>query len=133
MTQDKITVQMTNDFKGTVIGPHGTIPVGGDKERMAPYHMLFGALATCYYATFVAVARKQKADFVDATVEVTGEKRDEIPATLKWVKITMTVRGADPKNHKKLLKASELGAKYCSIHETISKVADIKIEVIFED
>ena len=38
----------------------------------------------------------------------------------------------NPSNEQQLLKSAELGAKYCSIYETISKVAKINLEVIFE-
>jgi putative redox protein len=97
---------------------------------MKPYHLLFGAVASCFYATFISVANKMRLSFSNVEIEVNGHKRDETPATLDYVKIEMVVySGSD---EEKLRKAAELGAKYCSIHETISKVAQIDLVVTFE-
>lgn len=60
---------------------------------------------------------------------VTGEKRKEVPTTLTWVNLDVTVIGEV--DEKQFLKSIDLAAKYCSIHETISKVAKMTREVHF--
>jgi putative redox protein len=75
------------------------------------------------------VANKKKLIFKDANLEISGIKRDTIPATLEYLKIVFTIRGGQ--DEAQLKTSAELGAKYCSIHETISKVAKIDLVVNF--
>jgi putative redox protein len=60
-----------------------------------------------------------------------GTKRDETPATLDYVKIDMVIYNGN--DEEKLKKAAELGAKYCSIHETDSKVSKVDLVVTFKN
>jgi len=130
MKADHIKLSFDKNFVGEMTSPTGTIKLGSQENGMKPYHLLFGALASCFYATFLSVADKMIISFSDVDIEVSGHKRDETPATLSDVKIEMVIyNGID---EIKLRKAAELGAKYCSIHETISKVAQIETIVTFQ-
>lgn len=130
MKADTVKLKFDKDFVGEMTSPTGTIKLGSQENGMKPYHLLFGAVASCFYATFLSVANKMRLSFSNVEIEVNGNKRDETPATLDYVKIEMVVyNGID---EEKLRKAAELGAKYCSIHETISKVAQIDLVVTFE-
>jgi putative redox protein len=131
MKADTITLTFDNRFDGEMVSPTGTVPLGSREQGVASYHLLFGALASCFYATFLSVADKMRLVFTDASIEVSGDKRDEVPATLEHVTIKMVVRNGSDET--KLKKAAELGAKYCSIHETVSKVAKIDLDVSFEN
>lgn len=129
MKADTVKLKFDKDFVGEMTSPTGTIKLGS-QNGMKPYHLLFGAVASCFYATFLSVANKMRLSFSNVEIEVNGNKRDETPATLDYVKIEMVVyNGID---EERLRKAAELGAKYCSIHETISKVAQIDLVVTFE-
>jgi putative redox protein len=131
MKADTVTLKFDKDFVGEMTSPTGTIKLGSQENGMKPYHLLFGAVASCFYATFISVANKMRLTFTDVDIEVNGNKRDETPATLDYVKIEMVVyNGSD---ETKLIKAAELGAKYCSIHETISKVAKIDLITTFKN
>jgi putative redox protein len=130
MKADVIKVTFDKDFVGEMTSPTGMIKLGNQDQGMKPYHLLFGSIASCFYATFLSVANKMRLSFTDVAIEVSGNKRDETVATLDYVKIEMIIyNGSD---ETKLSKAAELGAKYCSIHETVSKVADIELVVLFE-
>jgi len=130
MKADTIQLTFDKDFVGEMTSPTGTIKLGSQDNGMKPYHLLFGALASCFYATFLCVATKMRLSLTDVAIEVTGNKRDETPATLDHVTISMVVfNGSD---EEKLRKAADLGAKFCSIHETISKVAKIDLVFTFE-
>ena len=52
-------------------------------------------------------------------------------AACEKVLIKMTIK--NPSNKERLLRSANLGTEYCSIHRTISMVADIKLEVDFVD
>lgn len=130
MKADPVKLQFDNQFVGELTSPTSTIKVGSLEQGIKPYHMLFGALGSCFYATFLSIANKMRLTFEKAEIEINGSKRDETPATLEYVKIVFTIYGGTDQT--KLQKASELGAKYCSIHETISKVAKIELVVLFK-
>ncbi|HOA63979.1 MAG TPA: OsmC family protein [Bacilli bacterium] len=100
------------------------------KDGAKPYDMLLGALGSCFYATFMSIVEKKKLTFDEVDLDISGRKRTEVPTTLEDVNIKMVIK--NPSNEQQLLKSAELGAKYCSIYETISKVAKMNLEVIFE-
>jgi putative redox protein len=111
--------------------PKGEIQIGSQENGQAPYHLLYGALGSCFFATFLSIANKMRLTFEDATLEISGMKRDESPATLEHVVIDMVV--FNPSHEAKLEKAAHLGAQHCSIHETISQVSDIKLNIVFKE
>lgn len=129
MKTDNVQLQFTNTFVGSMTSPTGTVKIGQQTDGVAPYHLLYGAVGSCFYATFLSIADKKRLTFTDASIEVSGVKRDAVPATLEWLKIVFTIRGGT--NQEQLKQAAELGAKYCSIHETISRVAKVELEVLF--
>lgn len=130
MKTDKILMNFDNQFIGSMTSPKGEVKIGSQDQGQAPYHLLYGALGSCFYATFLSVAIKMRLTFDDATLEISGTKRDQSPATLENVIIDMVVY--NPSDEAKLTKAAHLGASHCSIHETISKVADIKLNIVFK-
>lgn len=130
MKTDNVTLQFSNTFVGSMSSPSGRVVLGQQPDGMAPYHLLYGAVGSCFYSTFLSVANKKRLTFKDASLEVSGIKRDTIPATLEYLKIELVIRGGS--NQAQLKESAELGAKYCSIHETISKVAKIDLVVKFE-
>lgn len=129
MKTDNIQLQFSNTFVGSMTSPSGRVVLGSQPDGIAPYHLLYGALGSCFYATFLSVANKKQLVFQDANLEISGVKRNTTPATLESVKIIFTIRGGQ--DEAQLKTAAELGAKFCSIHETISQVASIDLVVNF--
>ncbi len=130
MVQKKVTLNFSNAFEGELLAPKASAKIGGEEGMLAPYDMLFGALASCLYATFLDVAKKKRIGFDKVTMAVTGEKREEVPTTLTWVHVSVVVYGAEKTNG--LETAFKLATEYCSIYETISKVAKMSYEIAFE-
>jgi len=129
MDAARVTLQFDPNYVGTMTSPTGTVLLGDRPNGVQPYHLLFGALASCFYATFLGVANKKRLTFERVELTVDGHKRDDVPPTLDYVKITFVIH--KPSNEEQLKKSAELGAKYCSIHETISKVATMELDVQF--
>lgn len=130
MALDTIKQTWDNQFKGEMITPNGKTAIGDVKNGLQPYHMLFGALGSCFYATFLSIATKKRLTFDKATVEVSGNKGTGKEINL-LEKVTINLVITNPSNEKGLIKSAELGSKFCSIHETISKVAKIDLLVTF--
>ena len=105
------------------------VKIGGRDGEVFPYDMLLGALSSCFYYTLLEILEKRKAEIPEIEIVVTGEKREKVPTTLDWVNMDITVH-ADV-DQAQFLRFVDLAAKYCSIHETISKVATIKHDVHF--
>jgi len=124
-----VSMTFNDQFKGTLETNQSSLSIGMEQGDFRPYQLLFGALGSCFYATFLSVSKKMRLSFDEAIVTVDGKKRTTIPETLEVVYLTLTIKGGS--DHEKLKKAAKLGADYCSIHETIKQVADINLEVIF--
>lgn len=130
MAVDEISISWQNTFQGVLEAPNGQVLIGSEEGNLKPYNLFLGALGSCFYATFLSLVQKMKLSFSKAEMKIGGVKREEVPTTLKEATIYFKV--FNPSNEEKILKAAELGAKYCSIHETISKVAKIDLDVHFE-
>lgn len=130
MALDTIKQTWDSQFKGEMVTPNAKVDIGEVENGLYPYHMLFGAIGSCFYATFLSIATKKRLTFDKATVEVSGNKGTGKEVNLlEKVKIELVI--TNPSNEKGLLKSAELGTKFCSIHEMVSRVADISLEVKF--
>lgn len=128
-----IKTNFSNAFVGELITSRARVPIGSTEGSLVPYDMLLGALSSCLYATFLGVVEKKRLTFQACDIEVKGEKREEIPTTLKWCQVEMRIRGAVEGKEKHYREAATLAGEYCSIYQTLSHVADMSIEVIFEE
>ena len=129
MKTDDVTLRFDPNFVGSMSSPTGTIRLGDQEGGMQPYHLLYGALASCFYATFLGVVEKKRLTFSYADMIISGVKRETIPTTLETIIIELIIHNAS--DEAQFQKAALLGAKYCSIHETISRVATIDLVVRF--
>lgn len=127
----KIDVSLTfqNEFHGELKAKNAAVNIGLEEGTLAPYDMMLGALGSCYYSTFLDIAKKKHLVYDKVTIEISGVKREETPTTLKTVDMTVIIYGAVSENG--FEQTATLAAKYCSVHETISKVADIKLTLQF--
>ena len=130
MKTDPIKMTFKEGFVGELSSPTSKIKIGKQENGIAPYNMIYGALGACFYATFLSISDKMRLTFSGAEIEITGTKRDQSPATLEQVYVKLVVH--NPSHEEKLKKAAQLGAQHCSIYETISKVAQMNLEIIFE-
>lgn len=130
MELDNVRIDWQQGFVGEMIFLSGKILVGDQPNGVQPYNLLFGALASCFYSTFLSIATKKRLSFDSASVEVSGVKKETGDIrTLEKALIVLTIK--NPSDENQLNNSALLGAKFCSIHETISKVAEIKLEVKF--
>lgn len=130
MAYDKIVQNWDFNYKGEIITPTAKVNIGETENGLYPYHMLFGALGSCFYATFLSVAKKMKLTFDKASVEVSGYKSDPSLKVLDRVDMELIID--NPSDENKLIKSAKLGAEYCSIHELVSKSAEIKLNIKFK-
>lgn len=127
---DKVKLNFDNTFNGYMASPKGKVLIGDNENGQRPYNLLFGALGACYYHTFLEISTKKRLNFESVEIEIDGVRRNEVPYTLANVFIKLKIKNAD--NEKQFSKTAELAAEHCSIHNTISEVANMSLEVIFE-
>ncbi len=130
MSKQNVKVEFNPEFVGTLISDRGEVKIGAQEGGMSPYNLLLGGLASCLYATFLEISEKKKITFESASFDIEGDKRETVPTTLEKVVIKLTVKGAS--DEKGLVKSLDLAAKYCSIYQTLSHVAEMHHEIIFE-
>ncbi len=130
MKTDTITLAFDSQFIGTMTSPTGTVKIGQQEGGIMPYHLLYGALGSCFYSTFLSIAVKKRLSFSKATVSISGTKRETVPTTLDHVVIDLIIY--DASDEAQFRKSAKLGAEYCSIHQTISQVATMDLNVSFQ-
>jgi putative redox protein len=127
MDKKEVTLKFTNEFDGELIAPKSIVKIGSEDGTVAPYDMLLGALGSCLYSTFLDVMKKKRIKFERFEMVITGEKRTEVPTTLKWVNVDAKVYGPEKENG--VSESFRLATEYCSIYKTISHVAEMSYEI----
>ena len=127
MAYQEVKIEFTNGFEGDLIAPQMIAKIGGGEGRLAPYDMLLGALGSCLYATFLDIMRKKRIGFEKFEMVISGEKRSEVPTTLKWVKVEAKIYA--PQKENGVERSFKLATEYCSVYQTISQVAEMSYEL----
>lgn len=100
-----------------------------ENESVRPYELLFNALGGCLYATFEEIFKQKRLRCEAVSVDVSGVKREEVPMFLKECLVRFTVKGADKEIG--FEKSLALACKYCSIYQTLARVAEMKADIEF--
>lgn len=126
-----VTLNFTMPFNGEARNDGGyAVKIDETSESAKPYDLLLMALGSCLYSTFEDILVKKRLDYIELEIDITGEKREEVPTTLKYCNVVFKIRG-DRTNEKNYRKALELACKYCSIYNTLNHVARMKAELNF--
>jgi len=129
MSKQHVTLTFEQAFKGTLSAERGSVAIGIEENTLAPYDMFLGALGSCLYATFLEIINKKRLTFENVNIAIDGVKREEVPTTLKTVEVKFTVTGAS--KTKGFEQALKLATEYCSVYQTIAKVADMSYSIAF--
>ena len=123
-------LEFKKDFKGKLILADGEIGIGMNPNEARPYDLLQGALVSCLHSTLLEILTKKRIDIDSVYYQVSGEKRDEIPTTLKSVSIEAFFSPSD--KEEQIRKSMELACKYCSVYNTLAQVAEMKMTMSFK-
>lgn len=105
------------------------VALGHESGTFAPYELLLGGLSYCLFRTFEDVAKKMQVAYIGVDMHVDGEKRDDKIATLEFCSISLVAKGVE--DQEKFKKAFDIATRYCSVYNTISKVATMSWNVEF--
>ncbi|MGM0431743.1 MAG: OsmC family protein [Spirochaetota bacterium] len=106
-----------------------TITIGRGQDAFVPYDLLLGALESCLFSTFNDVVQKMHLSYEQVDMEVFSEKRDADVATLETCSVQVSVTGGS--DERKLRRAFDIATRYCSVYQTISKVASMNWDITF--
>lgn len=126
----EVRLHFDQGFNGQASAERASLSINESGEGFVPYELLYSALGSCVHATFLGIAEKMRVQFEAMDYHITGVKREEIPTFLIECTITVTVKGAS--DQAKFEKAFTLGTEYCSIFNTLKKVAQMKVIFIHQ-
>lgn len=123
-----ITLKRTNDavhFEGisttTDVRVHidGSPEIGGEGLGARPMELVLMALGSCSALDLVSILKKQRQRIDDLQINVTGQRREQIPNIFTHIHIGFQLSGAI--DLAKAEKAAELAVKkYCSVHDMLA-------------
>ena len=124
------TLSQFNTIDGQLVTDSGSkVELSSKPGAFAPYELLLGALSYCLYSTFVSIAEKMQLSYEGVDMDITGVKRDEKVATLETCDISVKAKGVE--DEQKFAKAFEISTRYCSVFQTLSKVAQMKWDISY--
>ena len=125
----KATIKYAGDefFIGITPGGHSQIiDTNGERKSAAtPMEMLLIAVGACTAVDVVSILQKKRQDVTDYKVEVTGERREELPRAFVKFHVHHIVYGRNI-SEQAVARAIELSdTKYCSVAATVRPTAEI--------
>ncbi len=107
-------------------GPWTLLDTGPNKGAIAPFEMLFAALAGCSGYDIVHVLKKKRIEFDDLWMNIEAERRDEHPRIATKIHMHFTVVGDNvpPEAVERAIALSS--EKYCSVSAMLKKAAEIE-------
>ena len=110
---------------GNAIQMDGSPKIGGQNLGARPMEVLLMSLAGCSSIDVLSILKKMKQDVTGYDVEVTAERRDEVPSIFTKIHIKFIVKGNDL-DEAKVNRAAQLSAeKYCSVSKILEPTAEI--------
>ena len=96
----------------------GSPEIGGEGLGVRPMEMVLMALASCSSLDLISILKKQRQEITNFSVEVNGERREELPPV--FTKIHMDIKLSGKLDRAKVDKAAVLAIeKYCSVHDML--------------
>lgn len=129
-TKQHVEMSFEYPFRGIARNDGGySVNIGPEAGAALPYDLLLSALGSCFYATFLSITNEKKLSFEKVEIDLSGEKRDEVPTTLKNCRIVLKVMGVE--NQEGFQEALDLACNKCSIYQTLAHVAEMEAELQF--
>ncbi len=96
----------------------GSEAIGGQGLGVRPMELVLMAVGSCSALDLVSILKKQRQEITDFSIDVTGDRREEIPTIFTKIHILFRLKGTI--DSLKAEKAAELAVKkYCSVHDML--------------
>lgn len=118
-------ISFNDHFSGSTCSSENSIQIELGKFGAKPYELAMTALVSCFYSTFMDVALKKRLEWKKVDIDINWSKDlESSPQFLKQAHLNISLEG-DLTKEEKYKKSFELAAKYCSLYQTFSKVAEL--------
>lgn len=109
-----------------------TVVIDGDGEQgTSPVELLLESVGSCTAADVVDILRKGRQELEGMTLEVSAERRDEHPRSVKRLMMKFRIRG--PVEENKARRAVDLSLeKYCSVFHSLRFDIALDTEIVIE-
>ncbi len=132
MSKNTVTTQWVNDYTFVSTNENNQslvmdspITKGGDKIGPSPMEVVLMGLSACAGIDVKLILTKAKQNFSDIKVEVTADRREEIPRIYTDINLHFLVTG-DDLSEKQVARAIKLSAeKYCSVSHMLQDTVNI--------
>ena len=111
---DAYRLEASND-RGDKLFSDGTAKIGASEQGWRPMELLLVSLAGCSSIDIISVLKKQRQNVKDIKIDISGKRKEGIPAPYKSIDVHFTVTGKV--KEVKMQKAIDLTkGKYCSVY-----------------
>ena len=98
------------------------------EEGLGAYEYLMGALSGCFTSTLRDILKEMNIEVCSIDLHTYGEKRENIPSTLKDTYIDLTIKACDKeKDEEKIRNAVIRAQENCSMYQTIKCVSAMHV------
>ena len=121
---DAFRMEATNG-RGDTLFTDGTAKIGASEQGWRPMELLLVSLAGCSAIDVISVLKKQRQIIESFGIEVSGIRKDGVPAPYESIDICFIASGKI--KEEKMAKALELTkGKYCSVYFSLHPDIDVK-------
>lgn len=111
--------EASSELSTVKVNIDGSEAIGGEGKGVRPMELVLMALGSCSVFDLTTILQKQRQEISDIQVEVSGERREEIPNIFTKIHISFFLKGNI--DEIKAQKAAELAVKkYCSVHDMLA-------------
>lgn len=115
---EAVHFEASGEASGTTVHIDGSPDIGGQGLGARPMELVLMALGSCSALDLVSILRKQRQVITDFSVDVNGERREEVPSVFTKIHLQFTLKGEI--DLQKAERATELAVKkYCSVHDML--------------
>ncbi|MGN0004075.1 MAG: OsmC family protein [Sphingobacterium composti] len=111
--------EASSELSSVKVNIDGSDAIGGEGKGVRPMELVLMALGSCSVFDLTTILQKQRQEIEDIQVEVSGDRREEIPNIFTKIHINFILKGNI--DEVKAQKAAELAVKkYCSVHDMLA-------------
>ena len=127
---NQITLEWVDDLRFEGRDGTAVVAIDGDsRQGTSPVNLLLESIASCAAADVVDILRKGRQELEAMTVEVSADRREGHPRSIKRLELKFKIRG--PVDETKARRAVDLSLeKYCSVFHSLRMDISLDTDVV---
>lgn len=130
---NEISLEWVEDLRFEGHAGNARVAIDGNSQQgTSPVDLLLQSVGSCTAADVVDILRKGRQELTGMTVQVSAERRDEHPRSVKRLVFKFRIRG--PVEETKARRAVDLSLeKYCSVFHSLRFDITLDTEIVIEN